>query len=154
MTYSYTLSLHQSKVNIRRDVTDKFYRYKMPKLQSRIEGRGNGIKSVIVNMSDIAKSLARPPSYPTKFFGFELGSQSIIDMKNEKFVVNGSHNVERLASVLDSFISKFVLCPACFNPETVTHSFMLFRNQLFTSHYHTLNRLLISSFELKYTQFH
>lgn len=82
-------------------------------------GRGNGIKTVITNMADISRSLARPPSYPTKFFGFELGSQSIIDLKAEKFLVNGSHDVERLANVMDTFISKFVLCPSCFNPETV-----------------------------------
>jgi translation initiation factor 5 len=87
-------------VNIPRDVKDEFYRYKMPALiakvlrvsiflsfftpllprlwyiiltyRVKVEGRGNGIKTVIVNMSDIAKSLARPPAYPTKFFGFEV----------------------------------------------------------------------------------
>ena len=27
-----------------------------------IEGKGNGVKTVIANMSEVAKSLARPPS--------------------------------------------------------------------------------------------
>jgi len=49
-------------VNIRRDVTDPFYRYKMERLQSKIEGKGNGIKTVIVNLSSVAQSLARPPA--------------------------------------------------------------------------------------------
>lgn len=49
-------------VNIRRDVQDKFYRYKMPLLTTKIEGRGNGIKTVIPNMVDIARALSRPPS--------------------------------------------------------------------------------------------
>jgi translation initiation factor 5 len=31
-------------INIRRDVADAFYRYKMERLQSKIEGKGNGIK--------------------------------------------------------------------------------------------------------------
>ena len=51
-----------SLVNVRRDVSDPFYRYKMERLQSKIEGKGNGIKTVIVNLSSVAQSLARPPS--------------------------------------------------------------------------------------------
>lgn len=44
-------------VNIRRDVDDKFYRYRMPLLEIKIEGKGNGIKTVVPNMSDIARAL-------------------------------------------------------------------------------------------------
>lgn len=105
-------------VNIRRDVKDDFYRYKMPKMQTKIEGKGNGIKTVIANMEDVGKALNRSPSYVTKFFGSELGAQTICDEKSSKYVVNGVHEYEALASVLDSFISKFVLCPGCENPET------------------------------------
>lgn len=105
-------------VNIPRDVTDAFYRYKMPVLVAKVEGRGNGIKTVVVNMVDIAKSLARPPSYPAKFFGFELGSITTIE-ENDKYIVNGKHDQPKLAEVLDDFIEKFVLCKKCErNPET------------------------------------
>lgn len=107
-----------SLVNIRRDVDDKFYRYKMPLLQIKIEGKGNGIKTLITNMSDISKALARPPTYPTKFFGFELGAQTTLDEKNDRYIVNGAHQPDRLRDVLDSFIQKFVLCGSCKNPET------------------------------------
>ena len=48
-------------INIRRDVKDLYYRYKMPRLVSKIEGKGNGIKTVVSNMVDIAKALNRPP---------------------------------------------------------------------------------------------
>ncbi|KAI8608087.1 domain found in IF2B/IF5-domain-containing protein [Chytriomyces sp. MP71] len=105
-------------INIRRDVTDQFYRYKMPKLISKIEGKGNGIKTVVPNMSDIAKALSRPPSYPTKFFGSELGAQTKVDEKTDRYIINGAHDAEKLQTVLDSFITKFVLCPKCLNPET------------------------------------
>jgi translation initiation factor 5 len=105
-------------VNIRRDVKDSFYRYKMPKLLSKIEGKGNGIKTVIPNMAEIGKSLNRPPSYPTKYFGCELGAQVKCDEKTEKYIVNGAHDAARLQQLLDGFIQKFVLCTECSNPET------------------------------------
>jgi len=105
-------------VNIRRDVDDKFYRYRMPLLMTKIEGKGNGIKTVIPNMSDVARALSRPPSYPTKFFGCELGAQTSFDEKTDRFIVNGAHDATKLRELLDTFIDKFVLCRACKNPET------------------------------------
>jgi translation initiation factor 5 len=124
-------------VNIRRDVDDKFYRYRyvwillqslrrsppirsysMPTLLTKIEGKGNGIKTVVPNMSDVARALSRPPTYPTKFFGSELGAQTSVDEKNDRYIVNGAHDAKRLRELLDAFIDKFVLCGSCKNPET------------------------------------
>jgi len=105
-------------VNIRRDVDDKFYRYRMPVLLTKIEGKGNGIKTVIPNMSDVSRALSRPPTYPTKFFGCELGAQTSFDEKNDRYIVNGAHDATRLRELLDGFIDKFVLCKSCKNPET------------------------------------
>ena len=47
-------------VNVNRSVSDAFYRYKMPRLRAKVEGKGNGIKTVIVNMIDVAKAIGRP----------------------------------------------------------------------------------------------
>jgi len=90
----------------------------MPLLTTKIEGKGNGIKTVVPNMADVARALSRPPTYPTKFFGCELGAQTSFDEKNERYIVNGAHNAERLRELLDGFIDKFVLCKSCKNPET------------------------------------
>jgi len=107
-----------ANVNINRNLSDQFYRYKMPKLLAKVEGKGNGIKTVIVNMVEVAKALNRPPMYPTKYFGCVLGAQVNGDVKTERYIVNGSHEASKLQDLLDGFIQKYVLCPSCENPET------------------------------------
>lgn len=105
-------------VNIRRDVSDPFYRYKMERLQSKIEGKGNGIKTVVVNLNSVAGSLSRPPSYVIKYFGFELGAQANAKPSDDRWIINGAHDSNKLQDYLDGFIAKFVLCKKCKNPET------------------------------------
>ncbi|ETW56251.1 hypothetical protein PFAG_03699 [Plasmodium falciparum Santa Lucia] len=107
-----------SYVNIPRDRNDPNYRYKMPKLISKIEGRGNGIRTNISNMGEIARSLKRPPMYPTKFFGCELGTMVKFEENEEKAIVNGAHKEKDLVNILDKFIEMYVLCPHCLLPET------------------------------------
>ncbi|XP_048129869.1 probable eukaryotic translation initiation factor 5-1 [Rhodamnia argentea] len=97
---------------------DAFYRYKMPKMITKIEGRGNGIKTNVVNMVEIAKALGRPASYTTKYFGCELGAQSKFDEKTGISLVNGAHDTPKLAGLLENFIKKYVQCYGCGNPET------------------------------------
>ncbi|CAI7595557.1 unnamed protein product [Penicillium glandicola] len=105
-------------VNIRRDITDPFYRYKMEKLQAKVEGKGNGIKTVVVNLNSVAQSLSRPPAYLIKYFGFELGAQANAKPSDDRWIINGSHDAPKLQDYLDGFIAKFVLCKKCKNPET------------------------------------
>jgi len=106
-------------LNVNRNVQDSFYRYKMPRLVAKVEGKGNGIKTVIVNMVDVARALYRPPTYVTKYFGCELGAQTQFDIKAERYIVNGCHDGAKLQDMLDGFIKRFVLCEKCDNPETV-----------------------------------
>ncbi|KAI2475025.1 ATP-dependent RNA helicase DBP3 [Pyrenophora tritici-repentis] len=81
-------------VNIRRDVTDPFYRYKMERIQSRLKA---------------------------KYFGFELGAQTNTSPNDDRWIINGAHDASKLQDYLDGFISKFVLCKKCKNPETDVH---------------------------------
>ena len=46
---------------ILKNTNDPHYRYNMPKMITKIEGNGNGIKTIIVNMTGIARSLGRSP---------------------------------------------------------------------------------------------
>ncbi|CAN3357120.1 eukaryotic translation initiation factor 5 [Diutina catenulata] len=107
-----------SFINICRDNTDPFYRYKMPAIQSKIEGKGNGIKTVVVNLSEVARALGRPPVYVLKYFGHELGALTSMKEDEDRYLVNGVHDSNELQDSLDGFISKFVLCGSCKNPET------------------------------------
>lgn len=107
-----------SFINIWRENTDPFYRYKMPPIQAKVEGRGNGIKTAIPNLSEVARSLGRPPAYVVKYFGYELGAQTSFKEEEDRYLVNGAHGQGELQDSLDGFITKFVLCGACKNPET------------------------------------
>ena len=90
----------------------------MPRLVCRIEGRGNGIRTCIVNLSDIAEALNRPPDILTKYFGVELGAQSRFETDADKATVNGAHTQPDLQKLIGTFCDKFVLCPKCSLPET------------------------------------
>ena len=99
-------------------VDDPEYRYKMPSVYGKIEGRGNGIKTVIPNISEVALALHREPGEVNKFFGTELGAQTTYNADTDRAVVNGAHNDQVLQSAIKKYIDVFVLCPQCGLPET------------------------------------
>merc|ERR1712190_704925 len=107
-------------LNIPSSVDDPSYRYKMPRLVSRKEGRGNGSKTGILNMGDVARALKRDPVYITKFIGYEVGAQSSYTNKEkegERGVGNGHHDTPVFQTLVDKFIEKYVLCAGCNLPE-------------------------------------
>lgn len=97
---------------------DQFNRYKMPPVIAKVEGRGNGIKTRIVNCLDVARALHRPPGYVCKFFGCELGAQTQIDDNAGIYIVNGAFQQNVLMETLKKFIVMFVMCESCNLPET------------------------------------
>ena len=85
----------------------------------QVEGRGNGIKTAIPNMMQLAASLHREPGEVTKFFGTELGAQTTWTVETERAIVNGAHTTQDLQTNLFKYVEKFVLCPGCRLPETI-----------------------------------
>jgi translation initiation factor 5 len=109
------LKKHEGEETIPRDVPERLgYRYWMPILQVKVEGRGNG-RTIITNLNAIAKSLDRPPAYLMKYIGIELGTRTA---EQEPYVVPGGYSAESLAKLLDGFIAKYVICKTDRNPET------------------------------------
>lgn len=99
-------------------IDDPSYRYKMPRIQAKVEGRGNGIKTVLVNVNDVSLSLNREAPEITKFFGCELGSQTTFSAETDRAIVNGAHTANDLQTHLSKYIENFVLCANCRLPET------------------------------------
>lgn len=97
---------------------DPHYRYTMPSLSIRHEGRGNGQKTVIVNLKDVSDALDRPLEILVKYFGIELNSQSRHESESDRVIINGNHTVANLQTVVNTFIDMYVLCPNCSLPET------------------------------------
>jgi len=90
----------------------------MPTVYGKIEGRGNGIKTVVPNISDVALSLKRDAGEVNKFFGCELGSQTTYNADSDRAIVNGAHTDAVLQQLVHKYIELFVLCPNCRLPET------------------------------------
>lgn len=99
-------------------VDDPSYRYKMPKVIGKVEGRGNGIKTVLANITEVALSLNREAPEITKFFGCELGSQTTYAIDTDRAIVNGAHIDNDLQKGMCKYIENFVLCKNCRLPET------------------------------------
>jgi translation initiation factor 5 len=107
--------MDSGELNIPSSVNDPHYRYKMPKIRATIQGTGNGIKTNWVNLPEVSNALKVPVEYPIKFIGRELGANT--DIKPNSYLINGSHQVEKMQELLDKFIKKYVLCPKCHLPE-------------------------------------
>ena len=106
-----------TSINIGGHSSDESFRYKMPVMQLKTEGRGNGIKTILLNMKEIAKSLNVEPTYPLKFIGIQLGTQT--KWEPPRAIINGSHSLSTLSHHLDHFIKQFVLCARCHLPELI-----------------------------------
>jgi len=58
-------------VNIPSYIEDPAHRYKMPQIQIKIEGKGNGIRTNFPNLEKVAEALNVPPKYIVKWFAID-----------------------------------------------------------------------------------
>lgn len=114
------MALKGSVINIPSTCVDPHYRYTMPGIMTKVEGKGKMIKTCIVNIGDVAGAIQRPPQYIVQWFGNELGAQSKYTHEEgnvEVATVSGARDASTLQSLLDGFIERYVCCPGCHLPE-------------------------------------
>ncbi|KAG2138334.1 hypothetical protein DEU56DRAFT_340945 [Suillus clintonianus] len=76
-------------VNIRHDVDDSCTATACHSFSPKSRAKAmNGIKTAVSNMADVSPSRAqcRLPTYPTKFFGRELGAQTSFASETERYI--------------------------------------------------------------------
>lgn len=103
--------------NIGGQIKDVNYRYKMPGLIIKLEGRksGGSSRTNLVNLQELSRSLKVPPIYILKFMGYELGT-SAKEWKGN-YIINGVYEPEEIKDLLKLFIERHVLCSNCSLPE-------------------------------------
>lgn len=97
-------------------------RYKMRQLQVQVVGKSKMIKTVLVNILDVAKDMQVPPTYIGVFMGYEIGAQAKFDTKKperQQAFISGEHDTKDLSKIVLKFVNEVVLCPICGLPEIV-----------------------------------
>ncbi len=99
--------------NIQPKNNDAFYRYKMPVL----EIKKNCKNTILLNLSEISKSLNCPIIIIPKYLSITLGTIVKHNKKDNTTIIKGIFNTDSLNSALDTFIELFILCKKCKYPE-------------------------------------
>lgn len=102
-------------LNINPDTEDINYRYKMPKIEIRQAGRGNGSFTFLDNIDDLATSINTPSNVLLNFIGRTLGSS----VNNEKKTITGHYSLDVIEEEIYNYIRFFVLCKKCTIPEVI-----------------------------------
>jgi translation initiation factor 5 len=106
------------KINVNKEqINDPNYRYKMSEILLKYEGQGNGQRTILLNINDIAQELNRDSDIITSYLVSILGCKCIIN-KEGQCVLYGTHGKDVVQNGIYDFISLFVLCQNCKNPET------------------------------------
>jgi len=72
---------------------------KLPAIKAVKESRGNGAKTNVTNVVQVAKTVKRDPEYLTKYFGVEMGLSARFDNGSGYCVITGHHESADLQKV-------------------------------------------------------
>ena len=100
------------------------YRYMMHPINSQIKGNITSIP----NISEICYDIGRSQICLRTWYTFSFSSKVRFDTKTNELQLSGKYDSHQLQESLYEFISLFVSCPTCSNPETTM--FIQSNNQL------------------------
>lgn len=103
-------------ISINKNNRDPFYRYKMPHVIVKQEGKSKNIKTLITNMNSISNALKRQEALLQQFLMYQLSVNST--SKNNTFSLKGEFSTNELQNLIFDFVDILVLCRECENPET------------------------------------
>lgn len=106
----YLRLLKRSKEMLPKEISTNF-RFKMPKINSFIEGN----KTIITNWSDITKKIRRD-EHVRKILAKNLATSTSVNKKH--LVLIGKFSKELLNKQLKEYTSKYVICSECSRPDT------------------------------------
>lgn len=102
-------------MNVNPDTEDMSYRYKMPKLQVRLGGRGNGSYTFLDNIEEVAEAINTPASIILNFITRSIGSNYNLDKKT----ITGHYKFDIIIEQIYNYIKFFVMCKKCSIPEVI-----------------------------------
>lgn len=111
------MNTNMNFININGDDNDLFYRYKMPDIKIQYQSSGNGIKTNIININQISKSLQRDIKELSKAFNILLKTNC--KYKENSLLINGRFEIQQLKEILNNYIQTFIICERCHLPETI-----------------------------------
>ncbi|ELA48030.1 hypothetical protein VCUG_00453 [Vavraia culicis subsp. floridensis] len=103
-------------IPINRNTHDPFYRYKMPQLITKQQGKSKNVKTVLVNIGQISNALKRKEVLLQQFILYELSVNSMA--KDSMFMLKGDYAASEIQDIVYEFIGLLVQCKECDNPET------------------------------------
>jgi len=108
------------KKNLTLCPSDPGSRYKTRPLQVQVVGKSKMIKTMLLNVLDVAKDMQVPPAYIGVFMGYVCGATFKFDSKKperQQAYLSGEREAKDLSKIMLSFINEVLLCPQCNLPE-------------------------------------
>jgi translation initiation factor 5 len=96
----------------------KTYRYRMPRLLIKVEGKNTGTKTVLTNITQVSRALQRETEEIIKFFCYNLGVKTSFAKDPDRAIMSGTHSAKELQNRLKVYIEHFIVCSCCRSPDT------------------------------------
>ena len=109
------MSSSSQMIPIKKGEDPRSYRYMMHRIVTRSKGKA----TIIPDIDLICHDIDRSQSCVKTWYTLSMGLNTRSDPKNpNELQINGKHEANILQDSLYEFISVFVACPTCSNPET------------------------------------